>query len=58
MDWKTDKPHGGIILAKLVPSWRPTYQVLMYYNALGGYYDDTGEEVPESAIEAWDLIEE
>ena len=58
INWKSGKPHGSIILAELVPSWKPRYQVLVYYDTLKGYYDDIGENVPESAIERWETIQD
>jgi len=53
MDWKTGKPEGEVILAKLVPSWFPRYDVLHYDKKLNQYYDCCGEPTPDSAIEKY-----
>ena len=58
MNWRTEKPQGNIILAKLVPEWQPRYDVLYYDMKSRRYYDYCGETTPDSAIEKWVEITE
>ena len=61
IEWRTDKPVGAIIVAKISEGFCGSnhhYEVL-FYNEIGHYYYGyDGEEIPYSAIEKWALIEE
>lgn len=59
INWQTNKPIGAIILAKLKTEFCDIangYEVL-YKHKQGYYYGYDGEEIPNSAIEKWALIE-
>lgn len=60
IEWRTDKPQGDIIAAKIEESFcnkKNCYEVLrLASKPYPYYYDDNCEEVPYSAIEKWALI--
>lgn len=60
IQWRTDKPYGLIIIAKLTESFtmnEHSYAVLHFTKYPYSHYSDCGEEVPYDAIEKWALIE-
>ncbi len=60
MNWRTDKPQGDMIVAKVKEDFcykKEWYEVLHFVSKpYPHYYDAWGEEVPYSAIEKWCLI--
>ena len=60
IEWRTDKPQGDIIVAKLAESFcdkKDYYEVLRFSSIPYPHYHDIWcEEVPYSAIEKWALI--
>ena len=60
IEWRTDKPQGDIIVAKIAESFcyeKECYEVLYYKPMPYPHYSDAlCEEVPYNAIEKWDLI--
>lgn len=60
IEWRTDKPQGDIIVAKITESFccrKDYYEVLRFASKpYPHYYDDNCEEVPYSAIGKWCLI--
>lgn len=60
IEWRTDKPQGEIIVAKIKESFydkRDCYEVLYFTNVPYPHYNDTWyEEIPYGAIEIWALI--
>ena len=61
IEWRTDKPQGNIIVAKLSEAFthcKNAYDVLHFREKPYEHYSDEWEEVPYSAIEKWALIEE
>ena len=60
IEWRTNKPKGDIIVAKITESFcrrKNCYEVLRFASKpYPHYYDDNCEEVPYNAIEKWDLI--
>lgn len=61
IEWRTDKPQGKIIVAKLSEAfthYKNTYDVLYFYEKPYEHYSYVWGEVPYSAIEKWALIEE
>lgn len=61
IQWRTDKPLGAIIVAKLSLSFtlnEHSYDVLHFVEYPYRHYSDSGgEEVPYEAIEMWARIE-
>lgn len=61
IEWRTDKPQGNIIVAKLSEAFtrcKNVYVVLHFYEKPYEHYADEWDKVPYSAIEKWALIEE
>ena len=62
IEWRTDKPQGNIIVAKLSEAFtydsKNVYEVLHFYEKPYEHYSNDWGEVPYSAIEKWALIEE
>ncbi len=60
IEWRTDKPQGDIILAKVKEDFcykKDCYEVLHFVSKPYPHYSDAWcEEVPYSAIEKWCLI--
>lgn len=60
IEWRTDKPKGDVIVAKVEESFcgnKNCYEVLHFTSKpYPHYYDILCEEVPYSAIEKWALI--
>jgi hypothetical protein len=60
IEWRTDKPQGDIIVAKIAESFcyeKECYEVLyLAFKPYPHYSDAWGEEVPYNAIEKWCLI--
>lgn len=59
IEWRTDKPQGEIIVAKIAESFcyaKDCYAVLRFTSKPYPHYRDGWDEVPYSAIEKWDLV--
>ena len=60
IEWRTDKPQGDIIVAKIKEDFcykKDYYDVLHFVSKPYPYYSDAWcEEVPFSVIEKWALI--
>ena len=59
IEWRTDKPQGDIIVAKITESFcyrKDCYEVLYFAFKPYPHYNDDWDEVPYSAIEKWCLI--
>ena len=60
IEWRTDKPQGYIIVAKITESFchaEDCYEVLHFASKPYPHYMDDGwDEIPYSAIEKWALI--
>jgi len=60
IEWRTDKPTGSIILAKIAESFcydKNRYAVLRFREYPYQHYSEDCDEIPYSAIEKWTLIE-
>ena len=58
--WRTDKPQGDIIVAKIAESFcheKECYEVLRFHHLPYLHYRDNFDEVPYCAIEKWALIQ-
>lgn len=60
IEWRTDKPQGEIIVAKIAESFcdkKDCYEVLHFADVPYPHYNDVWcEEIPYGAIEIWALI--
>ena len=61
MKWRTDKPTGRVVVAKLSEDFAHNidrYAILYYVPMPYPHYSEDGEEIPYGAIEKWASLEE